>query len=348
MKKLYTFIIIFICSFSCKAQVYYPMLDSVSNVWYYVANVFPVLSPQSSSGNCNYGSASFGVAGTLITTGDTIINSTSYKILEQHDPGGGNDCRFGYLREDTTAKKIYFVDNIFSPEEILYDFSMQIGNSINLNFFQSFGIYSNGSYTLDSIGLVSIPAGLRNIFFLNNHAMPFSPTMTWIESVGHTGHLVYSRSANSSGGFFGIFCNDYIDRNFYQMLTCFEHASSKIYFDSCAQANALNNPCVQYQDSCNYWNICGSVEELGSVKSFTVSPNPAKEEITLTIQTDKKTKADFIVRDIAGKEIMISKTGKILSGSESFKWDIGRLAIGIYIIECRIKEGSLYRKLVIE
>lgn len=347
MKKIYT-CIIFIYSLSCKAQVYQPMLDSVSNTWYFVSNIVPLSPAPQAPANCSYGMMPFANSLIYFTSGDTMMNGNSYKILLEHDyffPA--NTCLFGYMREDTAARKIFFVDNIFSAEEVLYDFSMQVGDSINLNFYQP-GYYQNGYYTLDSIGTVNIPAGARNIFYLNNHVTPFIPAMEWIESVGHPGHLVYTRSCNSFGGNFSFNCFDKIDRGFCEMLTCFEHANFKVYFDSCAHQNAVNNFCVQYEDSCNYWNTCGAVEELGFVKAFSASPNPARDEIILTVETNKKTSADFILKDISGKEIMISKLNKILPGPERFKLNVRHLETGIYFIECRMKEGSLYRKVVIE
>lgn len=305
-------------------------------------------APQATT-NCFYGQFLFANSMIYYTQGDTMMNGNSYKILMQHDYFFvANTCLHGYLREDTAARKIFFVDNIFSPEELLYDFSMQPGDSMSINFYQMGGYYVNGYYKLDSIGTINIPAGARNIFYLNNHSQPFSPVMEWIESVGHPGHIVYSRSCNSFGGFFSFTCFDKIDRSFCQLLTCFEHSNSKVYFDSCSHSNALVNGCVQYEDSCNYWNICSSIAEIELVKSFSVSPNPAKDVITLTIETNKKTEADFILRDITGKEIMISKKNKILSGNKNFKLDISHIENGIYIIECRMKEGSLYRKVAVQ
>ena len=355
MKKFYTlFILILIYSQTVKAQGYYPMLDSVANRWYYTENILP-LSPQNTpvaGAPCSYGSGGFfGTSFQLYTSGDTLINNLIYKILLQGQYSSPFYCVYGYLREDTTASKIYFIDNIFSPEELLYDFSMQVGDTMTLNFQFTGGYWQNGVYTLDSIVTGQILAGSRNVFYLNCHNCPGSRPMIWIESVGNPGDLIYSRSANFfSFGWFSV-CQQTTPTgfpyDFIQILTCFEHVP-KVYFDSCAHQEAVTNGCLYYADSCNYWNICGSVEELGFVKSFSVSPNPATDEITISMETNKKTETTFIIRDITGKEINRSKTNTILSGNKSFNLSIHNLEKGIYIIECSMKEGSLYRKLIVQ
>ncbi|MEP7169032.1 MAG: T9SS type A sorting domain-containing protein [Bacteroidota bacterium] len=352
MKKLYTLLIIISCSHTSKAQVYYPMLDSSVNIWYYTFNILPV-SPVNITSNaqlCNYGSFGFGPSVKYYTQGDTVINSLSYKqlIFDNYFSTGG--CTYGYIREDTSSKKIYFMDNIFSPEILMYDFSLQTGDTISLNFLFS-AYWQNGVYTVDSIVVKQFTCGNRNVFYLNCHNCSFSMPMIWVESIGNQGDLIYTHSSNfQSAGWFSSCSSSFpmqFPYDFIQILTCFEHIP-KMYIDSCCLQVALNNSCIQFADSCNYWNICSSIEELGFVKSFSVSPNPAKEEITLTIETNKKTEAVFILRDITGKEIIISKENKILSGNKSFKLDINHLENGLYIIECRMKEGSLYKKVAVE
>ncbi|HKR03349.1 MAG TPA: T9SS type A sorting domain-containing protein [Bacteroidia bacterium] len=352
MKKLYTLIIIFMYSLSCKAQSYYPMLDSAVNIWYYTFNIFPV-SPINSPVNglpCFYGGFGFSPSVKHYTQGDTVINSLNYHQLMFDNYFSTGGCTYGYLREDTASKKIYFMDNVFSPEILLYDFSMQVGSTISLNFlFPNY--WQNGVYTVDSIVVKPFTAGNRNVFYLSCHTCTGSMPLIWVESIGNQGDLIYTHSANfQSFGYFSSCATTFpmqFPYDFVQILTCFEHIP-KIYLDSCCLQIAMTNSCLQFADSCNYWNICGSVKELGFVKSFAVSPNPAKEEITLTIESDKKTEADFILRDIAGKEIMISKSNMILPGNKSVRLNIMHIENGIYIIECRMKEGSLYRKLVAE
>ena len=304
MKKLYLFILVFVMWSQVHSQGYFPMLDSISNNWYYVSGAIPVRMA-SSAPDCDYASASFNYTSDHVyTTGDTVINSFSYKKVEQEQAlWSGSLCTFGYLREDTATSRIYFMDNLFSPEILLYDYSLQVGDSIYYDFVVQGFYYTDGYFTVDSISMVNIQAGPRRLFYLNNHSAPFQPfPLEWIESVGHPGHVIFTHSANEywGGGLFSM-CNDYLIRDYYQSLTCFEHSSQKVFFDSCAHAQAVNNMCFFYADSCNFWNICGSLDENGLISEFVVSPNPSSSEVTLIIEANRSDKAVLNVYDIAGK-----------------------------------------------
>ena len=348
MKKLYSLLVFLCCSTQLHAQGYFPMLDSISNNWYYVSNAVPVRIASTAS-NCDYINSSYNfMAQKMFTSGDTIINSLTYKKLDQMESMIPNsECFFGFLREDTAAQKIYFKDNLSSPEMLLYDFSLQPGDSIYYDFVVTNWYYTSGYFKVDSIRTETIQAGPRRIFYLRNYAAPaiIQYPMQWIESVGHPGHLVVTHSGNTSnGGLFGA-CNDFLIRDFYQSLSCFEHYSQKVFFDSCAHAMAVNNWCFNYADSCNYWNICGSLEETGPISQFKVLPNPSSDPVTLFIESDRNAVAEIEVYDFSGK-VLLSRELKIKQGinEELLKTDL--LRAGSYLVILKHETGSLYRKLV--
>jgi hypothetical protein len=329
------------------AQTYYPMLDPVSNDWYFVSAMVPVRLSQNAV-NCAYGMGpwtSFSYKST--TTGDTVIGGNTYRKLEEVNTFfPGNDCFFGYLREDTASRKIYFMDHQSGPETVLYDFSMQVGDSISLDFVNQ-GYYQNGYFTVDSIGLISIPAGTRRIFFLNNHGIPW-PTfypLEWIEGVGHPGHLVYTHSANSYGGAAFFMCQDQLPRDYYQSLSCFEHAAQKVFFDSCAHAEALNNMCFDYQDSCNYWNICGSVSEHFAVRHLSVIPNPSSGPVQIRAEAVHGTQGVVRISEVRGKSIT-EQPVVLNTGTNTFELPVSGYDSGIYIVELSLPGGSLFTKLI--
>ncbi|MFI5220057.1 MAG: T9SS type A sorting domain-containing protein [Bacteroidia bacterium] len=95
---------------------------------------------------------------------------------------------------------------------------------------------------------------------------------------------------------------------------------------------------------CDY--ITGTEEIFGN-NNIRISPNPAFQEINISLQSSKTSTADFIVRDVTGKEVMISAKHKIISGRQTIQIKLPRFNDGIYMMECRMKEGSVYRKMVI-
>jgi hypothetical protein len=347
MKKFYSLIVLSLLILQAHAQSYFPMLDSVSNVWYYTGNIIPVRQEATAASICDYNSGFGFESNSLFTTGDTVMNSITYKKLTQTAFNWpGFDCTYGYLREDTATRKIYFVDNVFSPEILIYDFAMIPGDSIYLSFNQSFGYYSTGYYQLDSIGTVQIKAGTRRLFYLNNHTAPSQFPMQWIESVGHPGHLVYTYSQNYWGMLFSMFCTDKITRDYYQMLTCFEHNSQKVYFDSCSQAFAVQGGCIYYADSCNYWNICGSLNENNNILNAQLSPNPFENFADLLIEASTFTSSEIKIYNLAGQLMQPAKTVTINSGKNRIPLDLKALNAGYYLVGIQSNNIMLYLKII--
>ena len=281
----------------------------------------------------------------MYTSGDTLIGGLTYsKLMHETYTNPGTSCYFGYLREDTASRRIYFMDNLLSPEILLYDFSMQPGDTLTLDFINDtiYNKFPSGTYTLDSIGTVMIEAGQRQLFYLSNHSVFWCPPLIWIESVGHPGHLVYTHSGNFEG--LG-WCSDGFPRNFYQLLSCFEHDLQKVYFDSCSHANALSNWCYYYADSCNYWNICSSLEENTLITDFKIYPNPSGDEITLVIESMKQTAAVIEVFHITGQKIT-EKEITLFQGRNEIAWNPAGMASGSYTIAVKSESGSVFRKLI--
>lgn len=334
---------------SLTAQQYYPMLDSVNNIWNYSGNIFPVVQNnpgESLMPNCNYPLWFGGFMWEEGTIGDTVLNAKTYKIVRFGDAFGG--CIAGYLREDTTTRKIYFQDVNNTPEVLLYDFSMQVGNTIAINFYNTGGYFSTGNYTLDSIEPVLIKAGVRRAFYLSSPNNPPNRPLIWIESVGNRADILYTYSANMpSMGWFSMYCQGFPYDNF-SIMTCFSH-NQIVFFDSCAHQTALAEPCLGYIDTCHYGNICGSAEEISSVSSFAVFPNPAASNVSIEMNVLLSDEFEIYIWDITGKRAKKKiGLGQLPQGEFSQKINVSHLADGFYLVECRTKDNSLYRKLVVK
>ncbi len=120
--------------------------------------------------------------------GDTIINSIEYhKIFKQEDSlsTSVNAVYFGALRE--SAKKIYFQSRNCNHEVRLYDFSKNVGDTIN-NLHSEFSLCDNSSLSsgvITKIDTVLVDGSYRKAFhldILNNDNI-------WIEGIGCTNGL---------------------------------------------------------------------------------------------------------------------------------------------------------------
>jgi hypothetical protein len=273
----------------------------------------------------------------MYTTGDTAINSQLYKILFAET---GSSCIYGYMREDTATRKIYFLDVLGNQESLLYDFSMQVGDSIQVAFYWSSGYFANGYYRLDSITSMMTLAGLRRVFNLNCHTCGFSTTLMWVEGVGNLGDVVYSYSTNNTGYQFYGSC-PYFPHDFDHFVSCFDH-NVKVYYDSCAYATALLDPCFAVWDTCNYWNICGAVNEINSISSFQISPNPAHDNFTVSFNGEMKDyNGQLKIYDVMGR---LMKEREIHSQLSTVNC---QLSAGVYFVKVDNGNKTFVQKLVI-
>lgn len=130
MKRLFTCVLLFI-SFAIKSQtwVYHPF-PQVNSFWdmsqsFYCWTGVPGYVTQSYS---------------IFVSNDTTIGSETYhKLFIPYLKSDSTGCTSasvtqgiykGCIREDSTAKKVYYVKPLLSTEKLLYDFNLQVGDTI--------------------------------------------------------------------------------------------------------------------------------------------------------------------------------------------------------------------------
>ncbi|MFM7177636.1 MAG: hypothetical protein ACKO0X_09470 [Bacteroidota bacterium] len=333
MRILLVTVFAIISSYSASSQNYYPLLDSSSNVWHYTANWIPVKTMQPAGGLCDY--QTYTQYCRLESVGDTVINGTNYRIIDNFELWANFlPCRFGYMREDTASRKVYFIPNDLSPEILMYDFSLNQGDQIQLDFTPFSGVHPAGLYFVDTIFPISTPVGARNLFQLRSVLYPFTDPIQWIESVGSPSGLAYLETSSAFGGLFlNTGCNDGIFRGDNHLLVCQEQAGLRTYFDSCAHSMAFNNFCFYYGDSCYFYNICGSLEENTAAVSMEVSPNPFLDVCKVVMQATLPMSGQFIVYDLEGRSVLGPQFQKLDAGANNIDLDARSLSAGLYVLE---------------
>src|SRR5690606_33024812 len=108
MKQTLFIAIFLFTGISVFSQGYKPLLDNL-NEWHFTT--------------CNFGC----LTDMYFTDGDTIVDGTSYKILD----GYHYISRSFLIREDIASKKVYLkiVSSGFGEEFLLYDFSLSEGST---------------------------------------------------------------------------------------------------------------------------------------------------------------------------------------------------------------------------
>ena len=119
------------------------------------------------------------------TNGDTIVDAMNYKVLD----GYHYISRGFLLREDVTEKKVYLKTILpnGTRDYLLYDFSLEVGDSIDIKNPASPFIEDAGYYKVDAITLLPlVDSNLYRHFYLSPAA---SNTISendaiWVEGVG--------------------------------------------------------------------------------------------------------------------------------------------------------------------
>jgi hypothetical protein len=258
------------------AQMYHPMLGNY-NEWDVYVNLIPVVNK---STFIPYQSGK-------ITTQDTLIGSLVYKkVYSMSDDSLFSNSKPLFIREDTIAKKVFVLSADSTSERLLYDFSMQVGDSTYLSFKypSPFG-FGNGYYHVDSVSTINTLAGIRNVFYLTSYVNQITTfpvyQLEWIEGAGSTISPVYLDEDIGSGPPAAIFtgCN-----KFFLALTCAFTDGNAIYHDSCMTALYLSWP--SFGDSCIF-NLVGGINENSfSALSVNVQPNPFTTSAVVKIKGD--------------------------------------------------------------
>ncbi len=311
------------------------LADSVTEFDIVSACLFTRLSnPNQTLSNCitlsGYGG---GAPNQWYAKGDSLYGGKTYKKITN------NNTFQGLMREDTITKKVYFIQYCNTYEELLYNFSLNQGDTVTYHFVYSSGLMTSGVFTLDSIRLKHDYKGYRNHFYLKNHSVIGNDVLEMIEGVGNVSHplfLYYQFQQNAFNTAFSS-CSG---ANFNMALSCKWDNGNKMYYDSCLYHEANIHGGLFGPDSCTYcWGATGGIEQYTSLEKVTISPNPTNGNFI--IEPNSITKQTMQLYDVNGK-LVLSQT---INGKTNI--DAGSLNEGVYNICIIGNEGIVNRKLVI-
>ncbi len=264
MKKLLLFISILVVQFAnAQTNIYHPFPDSSAH-WNINRLVFCLTT--GGVANENY---------TIEIAGDTLINSTVYHKLNtpfvEYLPTG-NCPSFtlpgykGAIRQDTSLKKVFFIPPTNNVEQLLYDFNLQIGDTVK-GFTESFNFTIDTVISIDS---VIVGSTYRKRWFINN-----CYNIYLIEGVGST----YGLLALSPG--------------------CITDADD--YSIICFQQNGQS----QYPITGNNCETITSLNPIeNDFTGIKVSPNPATDKLILLNFTPSNHRNNISIFDALGKQVL--------------------------------------------
>ena len=227
--------------------------------------------------------------------GDTIINGTNYKkfksysfysLQQQPSPNcppfaiqtftSTSFFNYGFLREDTTARKVYTYDINSSIENLLYDFNTQIGDTLNY--------INNGYFIVDTI---------YNIVTLDGKTRKFVGSNTF-------GNISYDYFIEGLGGIAGPFHYPFSVFEFGPWLMC----TSDLNQNQIYQPN-LNVFC---------YNFATGINSIPNDQyTLKIEPNPSTDYVNILVNQLFGNIDQVVFHDLLGNVVLSQKQSNKIS-----------------------------------
>jgi len=233
------------------------------------------------------------------TDGDTLINNQSYVKIKKTESPSLNDVSSyptytGAIRQDTLNKKIYVILSDSTTENILYDFSLQVGDTVKsvLHTLAS-DCFGFNSETIVSIDSIQVNGNYHRVFhFQGSCTGPNGGS--YIEGIGSDFGLLFPNRMDETESH----------------LSCLKVNNQTYYPNSSA-------PC----------ELVVSINSLEENNEFDIFPNPASEIITISLPKNSSTMECYVF-DNTGKEL---KRFIVVAGENLL--DISILKQGSYLVQ---------------
>ncbi|HXU27116.1 MAG TPA: T9SS type A sorting domain-containing protein [Bacteroidia bacterium] len=333
MKKLLLIILLF-CLNQVNAQTtpYQKLLaDSVTE--FNIAADYPVM--RLSNHNQTSSSCLSPIQGIWYAQSDSLFKGKKYKKIFCNS---SYPSVAGIMREDTALRKVYFIPSCDSVEVLLYNFSLQQGDTISYNFQNQYMNYiHSGVFTVDSVKLEhDYHNYYHKHFYLKNHAQN-GPTLEIVEGVGSTVHILFLYCDMGQGVLYECSSTPF-SQFFDQILTCKSNNGNRVYFDSCAYNGFVSSGCFTVIDSCTFDEFCGGIQTFSN-SGANIYPNPNNG--SFVIEPSAPIKQTLQLFDVNGK-LVLTQT---INGKTNI--DATNLPAGVYNLSLINSNAVTNKRLVI-
>lgn len=288
-------ILILLLYANVKGQTYIPFPDS-NAVWKVEHRDIPMHCPP------------FGYCFTVRYSydGDSLINGINYKKISEC-PNMAS-CYRGALRQDKPNKKVYFIETGSNQENVLYDFSLSIGDTLPNNTLNP----------VDKCIIVSTDSILMgnkyHKTFNINCPMSVLQNLTLIEGVGSN---------------FGMLESFLVFEHFSKLI-CFSEDSGLIYSDT-----------TQYSNCIDMTNL---VYNINSTTKTYVFPNPLQYSNIMNIYSSKRIICAKMYNEFG--ELIFSRNYSSWNEQEAI--ESTQFYKGVFVLKLELESGLMqYEKIII-
>lgn len=243
MRRFIFGVCILFFSTSLKAQDYTPLLDTV-NEWQFTTCYFGCITDY------------------YFTDGDTIVEGKNYKILDGYHFIERNLL----LREEIENRKVFLniVQESGNEEYLMYDYSLEVGDEINLYnpispFPENAGIFKVDSIILREL----VDTNLYKHFYLSPIKTNTTSTenTTWIEGVGSLSIINAAGGHPDINGVGALSCFFKNEELFYSNLDSIDACSPNILSVENNQQE-LNNVSLFYRNKTSFLYQASSIYKI--------------------------------------------------------------------------------------
>ena len=260
-----------------------------------------------------------GIGDTYIE-GDTVINDTVYhKVYNLRRDVFCSDSIIsepeydGALREDTINQKVYYRGIINASDQLLYDYSLEIGDTLQTNMYTPYyGVYVTAIDTITTFDGVQ-----RRIWYLDSEE-PFDGWPQIIEGIGSTSGLHGGTEPYWEG---------------WNELLCFSVNGDEVW-------RSFRDTCYVVTDTCVPVGINETVYSKTSIKYY---PNPVSTSTTVSFEFNQiRTTDNYLwIFDLFGKEIAHTK---FLYNSFTIRSPANK---GLYMVKIFVNNNYYTFKLIV-
>lgn len=242
---------------------------------------------------------------------DTIINEKQYFEIRYIDFEGYGSSPLCYLREDTLNGRIYCVDLWLSDEKLVFDLSLNIGDTINID---------SRDCIVDSINHTN---NKKNIFLRGPIWYSYAP-ICFIEGVGSTAGML---GAHWLGYYMSVLLCAYEDS-----LNIYTHEQISWY---------------PYVDStlCKIDISIGIQEEPNELQSIA-RPNPFTTTTTIEYEVYSRGNIQYTVYNSIGETVFDGEERNVAPGKHSITLSFQHLPAGMYYVMLKSDDGVSVVKLL--
>lgn len=347
-----------ICCTTLRAQstTYHPMLAD-TNIWSVYMDVMPILlQPQSNTTLSQPPSVQQFGPGNISTVKDTVVGSKTYTMFYSRS-NEDYPALWSLLREDTATQQVFLLSAGDTTERITYDFSLNTGDSIWLDFsYQQSNTLQSGWWYVDSTSTYMITAGPRKALYLSNPNNPLHNGnqirfIQWIESVGCNISPLYldettTESLSQCEQFMGPGCS--FNAHLYSV-TCASQNGIQTFSSECWE-NVRNVMQFAYPfgDTCLFI-LMGAVHdaELG-IKEVKLIPNPASGNTQLLFEGETSNEFSITITNVLGEIVGEVPLTWYAKGQHTVQLSLSGYAPGIYSVNLIGESGRISVKMVVQ